>query len=66
MSNNYGDSSLSREETLDAVINTYNDIFEEIEKGYESGTRETYIEDKNSEKGYRKLTKEEEIEVKIQ
>lgn len=43
------------------LISAYNDIYDEIIKGYEDGTRETYVADKDSEKGYRKLTKEEEI-----
>ena len=30
-------------------------------KGYEAGTRETYVEDKKAEGGYRKLTMEEEL-----
>ena len=50
--------------TSDAVSNmlkAYASLYDEIVKGYEAGTRETYVEDKNSEDGYRKLTMEEEL-----
>ena len=61
MGTNYGNKYYSGEETLDNLVNTYKELYSEIEKGYDSGTRETYIADENSESGYRKLTRDEEI-----
>ncbi len=39
----------------------YGNLYDRIVQGYENGTRERYTEDKNSETGYRKMTKEEEL-----
>lgn len=50
--------------TSDAASNmlkVYASLYDEIVKGYEAGTREIYVEDKNAEGGYRKLTMEEEL-----
>lgn len=50
--------------TSDAASNmlkVYASLYDEIVKGYEAGTRETYVEDENAEGGYRKLTMEEEL-----
>ena len=49
-------------DTANNMLNVYASIYDEIVKGYENGTRETYIEDKNAEGGYRKLTMEEELD----
>lgn len=43
------------------MLKVYASLYDEIIKGYEDGTRETYVEDKSSESGYRKLTKDEEL-----
>lgn len=45
----------------DSLLKAYAESYDEIQKGYADGTRETYIADSNSETGYRKLTKEEEL-----
>ena len=50
--------------TSDAASNmlkVYASLYDEIIKGYEAGTRETYVADKNAESGCRKLTMEEEL-----
>ncbi len=39
----------------------YANKYDEIVKGYEDGTREFWVADQNSELGYRKVTKEDEI-----
>lgn len=39
-------------------FNTYTKVYDEIVRGYEAGTRETYV---SEDGGYRKLTKEEEL-----
>ncbi len=44
------------------MLKVYASLYDEIVKGYEAGTRETYVEDKNAEGGYRKLTMEEELQ----
>ena len=49
-------------DTANNMLNVYTSMYDEIVKGYEEGTRETYIEDKNADGGYRKLTMEEEID----
>jgi len=51
---------LSTEEKADNLLKAYANLYDEMMQGYESGTREIHVEDKNSEKGYRILTKEEE------
>ncbi|MBR1599090.1 MAG: hypothetical protein IJ661_09295 [Lachnospiraceae bacterium] len=51
----------SVKETADNMLNTYEGLYDEIVKGHEAGTRDIYIEDSSSEKGYRKLTMEEEL-----
>ena len=43
------------------MLKVYASLYDEIVKGYEAGTRETYVEDENAEGGYRKLTMEEEL-----
>lgn len=45
----------------DSLLKAYAEVYDEIQRGYQDGTRETYIEDKDSETGYRKLTKDEEL-----
>ena len=51
----------STKETADNMLSVYANMYDEIVKGYETGTRATYVEDKSSEKGYRKLTMDEEL-----
>lgn len=52
----------STEELAADLLRAYADMYNEIVQGYESGTRETYVKDKMSESGYRKLTMSEEID----
>jgi hypothetical protein len=47
----------------DALLGSFKDIADEISSGYEQGNRIRYVEDESSEDGYRKLTKEEELEI---
>lgn len=53
----------TKEEKQQNILKAYADIFSEIIAGYADGTRQTYVEDKNSEKGYRQLTMAEEIDA---
>lgn len=39
----------------------YAESYDEIVRGYEDGTREVWVEDKNADGGVRKLTKEEDL-----
>ena len=48
------------EDIMTASLESYADLYEEINEGYENGTREVWVAD--GENGKRKLTKEEEIE----
>ena len=48
-------------DTANNLLKVYATLYDEIVKGYEAGTRETYVEDKTAEGGYRKLTMEEEL-----
>lgn len=43
------------------LLEAYASIYDDVMKGYKDGTRTIYIEDKNSDQGYRKKTLEEEI-----
>lgn len=49
------------DEAAGSIVERYAERYDEIVRGYESGERELYIEDKTSEKGYRKLTMSEEL-----
>ena len=42
-------------------VKAYGNLYDQIVKGYQDGTIERYVEDKNSETGYRKMTMEEEL-----
>ncbi|MBQ7564027.1 MAG: hypothetical protein IJT16_08560 [Lachnospiraceae bacterium] len=48
-------------DTASNLLKAYAGLYDEIVKGYEAGTRETYVEDKTAEGGYRKLTMDEEL-----
>lgn len=45
----------------DNLLKAYAESYDEIVRGYENGTREVWVEDKNAEGGIRKLTKEEDL-----
>ena len=55
--------NLTIEDREDALMSSFQSIADEIVKGYESGARVRFVEDPDSEDGYRKLTKEEELEI---
>lgn len=52
-------SSLSSQ--ADNLLKAYAESYDEIVRGYEEGTREVWVEDKNADSGVRKLTKEEDL-----
>ena len=45
------------------VLNTFKEMTDEIISGYENGTRVRFVEDENSEDGYRRLTMEDELSI---
>lgn len=55
-------SSLTSEDRAESMLEAYADLYDEIIRGYEDGTREIYVADDESPEGYRLLTKEEELE----
>ena len=55
--------NLTIEDREDALMSSFQSIADEIVKGYESGARVRFVEDSDSEDGYRKLTKEDELEI---
>ena len=57
------DGNLTIEDREDALMSSFQSIADEIVKGYESGARVRFVEAPDSEDGYRKLTKEDELEI---
>lgn len=57
----YDRNFYSVSDTSSNLLKAYAGLYDEIVKGHEAGTRETYVEDKTAENGYRKLTMEEEL-----
>ena len=55
--------NLTIEDREDALMSSFKSIADEIVKGYESGARVRFVEDPDSEDGYRELTKEDELEI---
>ena len=49
-------------EKSESLLRAYAEIYDEIVTGHRRGSREIYVEDKTSDKGYRKLSMEEEID----
>lgn len=49
------------EEEASALLEAYANVYDEIVQGYADGTRNIYVADSTNEKGYRKMTLEEEI-----
>lgn len=43
------------------LMTVYAEMYDEIVKGYQDGTREFWVDDGNAENGFRKWTKEEEL-----
>lgn len=54
-------SAYSVSNKAEDYVKAYANLYDQIVKGYKDGTIERYVEDKNSETGYRKLTMEEEL-----
>ena len=54
-----GTYSLSNK--VEDYVKAYGNLYDEIVQGYKNGTRERYVEDENSETGFRKMTMEEEL-----
>ena len=46
---------------MEDSVRAYGNLYDEIVQGYRNGTRERYVEDENSETGFRKMTMEEEL-----
>lgn len=57
-----GADYLSNEDKLENIMEAYTSLYDEIVKGYESGTRVINVADESSENGYRTLTMQEELE----
>ena len=57
----YDRNFYSVSDTSSNLLKAYAGLYDEIVKGHGAGTRETYVEDKTAESGYRKLTMEEEL-----
>lgn len=55
-----GESALSMAGRADGYVKAYAELYDEIVRGYESGTREIYVA---GEDGPRKLTKDEELDA---
>ena len=55
--------NLTIEDRENAIMNSFKSIADEIVSGYDNGTRIRFVEDSDSEDGYRKLTKEDELEI---
>ena len=56
-----GGSSYSLSNRVEDSVRAYGNLYDEIVQGYQNGTRERYVEDENSETGFRKMTMEEEL-----
>lgn len=54
-------STYSLSNKAEDYVRAYGNLYDEIVQSYQNGTREIYVEDKNSETGFRKLTMEEEL-----
>lgn len=55
--------NLTIEDRENALMSSFQSIADEIVRGYENGTRVRFVEVPDSEDGYRKLTKEDELEI---
>ena len=55
--------NLTIEDRENALMGSFKSIADEIVKGYDNGTRVRFIEDESLEDGFRKLTKEDELEI---
>lgn len=53
--------SLTTEQKANHLLRAYAALYDKIEQGHKDGTRKINVEDSDSDKGYRTLTREEEI-----
>ena len=53
----------TNEEKVAALNEGFKSLVDEINKGYDEGTRVRYVEDATSADGFRKLTREEELDI---
>lgn len=53
----------TNEEKIAALSEGFKSLVDEINKGYDEGTIVRYVEDPTSEDGFRKLTREEELDI---
>lgn len=56
-----GNGTYSLSDKLEDYAKAYGSLYDEIVQGYKNGTRELYVEDEDSETGFRRLTMEEEL-----
>lgn len=54
-------STYSIADRVEDSVGAYGNLYDEIVQGYQNGTRERYVEDENSETGFRKMTMKEEL-----
>ena len=55
--------NLTIEDRENAIMNSFKSIADEIVKGYENGSRVRFVEDPDSEDGYRRLTRDDELAI---
>ena len=60
---NGGKGSLAADDQARAIFEAYASEYDKIVKGYQDGSRECYVSDPDSETGYRRLTKEEDLKA---
>lgn len=60
---NYQFVNHTLEEKENVLVDGFKKLYNEIVKGYEDGTRVRYVEDSLSKDGFRKLTKDEEMNI---
>ena len=56
-----GSGAYSLSERAADYVRAYGNLYDEIVQGYKDGTAERYVEDENSETGFRKMTLDEEL-----
>lgn len=56
-------TNITEKSMVDCFSKTYQKIYHEIMEGYQTGTRTRYVQDDETESGYRKLTMDEELQL---
>lgn len=54
---------ITEQNMVECFSKTYQKLYHEIMEGYQAGTRTRYVQDDETESGYRKLTLEEELQL---